>query len=223
MTQPPIRWIEARGFTMVELLIALAIFVVVAFAAGSLYVSARRGLDYSSAEVFLQRQGTLIEERLTTELKSATSVQVTKCREVNPATSPPMAANKSIVYSLYYPGRATPIEYWCIYEYQRAAFSPFTQLWRCPLASLSADTCAGGSANAENLLPPVPTSAGGPRVEITNSTFCPTGVSPCTGSGVTPAARAVAIRFDMNLHPPQDTSSILYGARSYGFSISYRN
>jgi prepilin-type N-terminal cleavage/methylation domain-containing protein len=217
---------DDRGFTIVELLVVSMVFLLIAFGAASLYLSARRGLDYSSAEAFLQRQGTLIEERLTEELKSATSVQVTKCREISPASTPVMPANTSIVYSRYYPGRATPTEYWCIYEYQRSSASPFAQLWRCPLASLSADTCTGGTANAENLLPSVPSSAGGQRVEITKTTFCPTGVAPCAATGVTPAARAVDVWFEMNLYPPNSTNPnnrLLYNPRFFGFTVAYRN
>ena len=216
-------WLDQRGFTMIEAIVAAGIFVLVAIGAGSLYVSARQGFDYSSTESYLQRQGTLIEERITQELKSANSVQVTKCREISPGSSPVMPANKSVVYSLFYPGRATPTEYWCIYEYQRPAYSPFAQLWRCPLADASADTCTGGATNAENLAPDTVRSFGGQRLEITNSAFCPSGVAPCIGSDVTPAARAIDVRFDMNVYPPNNTTSLLYSARSFGFSVYYRN
>ena len=218
--------LDNRGFTMVEVMVVSVIFVLIAFGAGSLYLSARRGLDYSSAEAFLQRQGTLIEERLTEELKSATSVQVTGCREIDPTSSPAMPANTSVVYSRHYPGRATPTEFWCIYEYQRSSASPFAQLWRCPLASLSATTCTGGAANAENLLPPAPSSVGGQRVEVTKTTFCPTGVAPCAATGVTPASRAVDVWFEMNLYPPNSTNRndrLLSNPRFFGFTIAYRN
>jgi len=217
------RWLDQGGFTMIEAIVAAAIFVLVAIGAGSLYVSARRGLEHSSTESYVQRQGTFIEQRITRELKSAASAQVAPCREISPSSSPVMPANKSIVYSLYYPGRATPTEYWCIYEYQRAAYGPFPQLWRCPLAAASSDTCTGGAANAENLAPDTVRSFGGQRIEIANSAFCPSGVAPCDGSDVTPAARAFDIRFEMNVYPSNGTASLLYAARSFGFSVYYRN
>lgn len=211
-----------RGFSLVEILISGAIFLFVAFGASALYMSARRGFDYSSAETFLQRQGTLVEERLTSELKSANSVQVTPCREINPTSSPTMPANTSIVYTRFYPLRiSNQTETWCVYEYQRSAFSPFKQLWRCPLTDAAATICTGGGANAENLLPPVPSSVGGQRVEVLNSIFCPTGINPCTGA--TPVPRSIDIRFQMNVHPSSSAASLLYGPRSFGFSVAYRN
>jgi prepilin-type N-terminal cleavage/methylation domain-containing protein len=213
---------NAHGFTLPEVLIAAVIFLFVAIAAGSMYLSARRGFDLTTAESFLQRQGTLIEERLTSELKSANSVQVTPCREIDPTSSPAMGANKSIVYTRFYPLRVTnQTETWCVYEYQRSAFSAFPQLWRCPLAGAASTICTGGATNAENLLPPVPSSVAGQRVEVTNTIFCPTGISPCTGA--TPVARSVDIRFQMNLYPSNTSTSLLYGPRTFGFSMAYRN
>ena len=223
MSQMQMHGLDQRGFTMIEAIVAAAIFVLVAIGAGSLYVSARQGFEYSSTESYLQRQGTLIEERITRELKSATSVQVSKCREISPASAPVMADNKSVVYSLFYPGRATPTEYWCLYEYQRPAYSPFAQLWRCPLPDASSDTCTGGASNAENLAPDTVRSFGGQRLEITNSVFCASGVAPCDAVNVAPAARTVDIRFEMNVYPPNSTSQLLYGARRFGFSVYYRN
>ena len=41
---------DRRGVTLVELLIATAIFTIVAVAIGSLYVSTQRAFDYGSAQ-----------------------------------------------------------------------------------------------------------------------------------------------------------------------------
>jgi hypothetical protein len=209
-------------------LIAVAVFIFVAFGMGSLYLSARQGFNYGSAEAFLQRQGTLVQERLTRELQSANSIQVLRCREVDPSSSPAMGANQSIIYTLYYAGRTTnQTEFWCIYQYKRASL-PFATLWRCPLADASPDqTCTGGTANAEDLVPPVPASVAGQRVEVVNSTFCfYTGVAPCpaaplAGLGAPPGS--VDIRFDLDLHPETGTSSLLYAPRRFGFGVAFRN
>ena len=214
------RLAEARGITLTELLIGTAVFMLVVLGIGSLYLSARRGLDIGGAEAFVQRQGTLVQDRLTRELRTANSIQVATCGEV-PGS---MSANKSIIYTLVFPGRTTnATEFWCIYEFKRPSL-PFSTLWRCPLANASANqTCTGSppTVSAENLLPPVPDSVAGQRVEVLNSTFCFTGISPCAGPA--PVARSVDIRFEMDLHPSNSTDSLLYGPRAFGFSVAFRN
>ncbi len=209
---------DTRGFTMVEMLIAAVVFVFVASAVGALYLSTRQGFNYSSAEAFAQRQGTLVQQRLTRELQSATSIQVAKCAEASPGTMP---ANTSIIYGLSFPGRTgNQTEYWCIYQFQRASFSPFSQLWRCPLANASASqTCTGGAANAENLMPPVPDSVAGERLEVLNSNFAFTascGGSPCLSTSVN-------LRFDVDLHAQTTTASLLASPRRFGFTVAVRN
>lgn len=206
---------DARGFTLIELLMATAIFIFIAFGMGSLYLSARDGFNYGSAEAFVQRQGTLVQEELTRQLQSATAIQIARCREVTPGS---MLANKSVIYTLYFPGRAagSQYEYWCVYEYQRAAFSPFSQLWRCPLTDASIDqACNGGSASAENLLPPVPASVAGQRAEVLN-----TSVTPAPVAGI---ATSVDISFDVNLHAQTSTASLLWSPRRFAFNVTIRN
>ena len=51
-----------------ELLVAASIFVFVMFGIGSLYLSAKRGFDFGSAEAYVQRQGTHLQEELNRQL-----------------------------------------------------------------------------------------------------------------------------------------------------------
>ena len=215
------RWLrDTGGVSLVELLVAAAVFMFVVFGVGSLYLSARRGFDFGSAEAFVQRQGTLLQERVTRDLQSATSLQVVRCGGA------PADSGRSILYTLAFPGRPTnPVETWCIY-WQGPA--PSGALWRCTAdPSTIPPPCTSG---VENLLPPVPDSVvAGQLVEITDMTgktppwnFNPAGVM----CGATPAPcgpTAVDVVFEMDLHPPSSGVSLLYGVKRFGFTVAVRN
>ncbi len=204
-----------------EVLIASVIFVFVAFGMGSLYLSAKRGFDLGSAESYAQRQGTLVQEDLNRQLQSAVSIQIAGCSEV--ATFP---ANRSLIYTLYFPGRApgSQLQYWCVYQYQRATFSPFSQLWRCPLASATANQVCDPSGEAPtNLFPgardaapgPVPDSVAGQRLEVLNTSMTP---APVAGIATT-----VDVSFDVDLHSPTSAASLLWSPRRFVLNVTIRN
>lgn len=62
------------GLTLVELLVSLSIFTVVAAGLSTLYLSSHRALDVASAQAFVQRQGTLIEQEIRRQLLPAVAV-----------------------------------------------------------------------------------------------------------------------------------------------------
>ena len=206
---------DAAGVSFVELMVAMAIFVFVIFGFGSLYLSAQRAYNYGSAESYAQRQGTLIQEELLRHMQGAVAMQVAACAETSPGSLP---ANRSVIYTRYFPARAagSQFEYWCIYEYQRAG-QPYSQLWRCPLADASpSQTCTGGTAKADTLLPDVPFSAaGGQRAEVLNTSITPAPVAAATTS--------VDFRFDIDLHAQTTNDSLLWAPRRFGFNVTLRN
>jgi hypothetical protein len=87
----------AAGYTMVEVLVAAAIFTLVGIGMGSLYVSTRDSLEAASAEAYVQRTGTLIEEELKNQISRARLLQVAHCRPTGSVTIP---AGKSLMYEM---------------------------------------------------------------------------------------------------------------------------
>ena len=96
---------DRRGVTLVELLIATAIFTIVAVAIGSLYASTQRAFDYGSAQAYAQRQGTMIQEDLQRRLQRAVDFAVTGCGSAT--------ATASVRYSL--PDGTD----WCLHQDQK--------------------------------------------------------------------------------------------------------
>src|SRR5688572_12413978 len=85
----------AAGVTLVELLVAIPLVSIIAIGAGFLYLSARNALDLSTAESYVQRQGTLIEEEMVRQVSRANSLQVAQCRP----SGVTLVAGKSIIYN----------------------------------------------------------------------------------------------------------------------------
>lgn len=209
---------DAHGLTLVELLVAAAIFIFVAFGMGSLYLSAKRGFDFGSAEAFVQRQGTLVQEELARHILRATLLQVAQCR---PNGSVTIAAGESIIYQRLVQdptSGALQNEYWCIYWFQRTSpADPYPQLWRCRIAGPTPpQNC---TSTPENLLPPVPASISGQLVSVSSANFA----VPLSCVGVTCVATSVDIRFDLDLRDGATGPSLLWSARRFGFNTTIRN
>jgi Tfp pilus assembly protein PilW len=67
------------GFSILELLLALSILIFVIAALTSLYVSTKDAFDLGSSQAYLQRQGTLIQERISRLAQNAVAMQVMDC------------------------------------------------------------------------------------------------------------------------------------------------
>ena len=214
---------DARGFTIVELLVAAIIFAVVIFGMGSLYLSARQSFDFANVETFLQRQGTLIQEELARDILRAASLQVqttsaTLCR---PSSSVTIAANQSILYERFVQnGSGGPLqtEFWCVYRHQPSGV-PYPSLYRCPLDP----TIVGVNPppynctqTAENLLagayvPP------GQALSVPDVSFS----IPVLVPGA--IATTVDLRFDLDLRRTSPDASLLLSPRRFSFNTTVRN
>ena len=63
-----------RGFTLVELLVAIAVGVVVLLGIGGFFLSTLRFSAQSSSQTFLQRQGTIIIDEMARQIRFANGV-----------------------------------------------------------------------------------------------------------------------------------------------------
>ncbi len=202
---------DRRGVTLVELLVASAIFAVVAVAVGSLYVSTQRAFDYGSAQASAQRQGTMIQEDLQRRLQSAVDFTVTGCGSAT--------ATASVRYNL--PNGSL----WCLHQDQKVS-DTFPQLYVCSLNSgiplfSGGFACDVGSAqsltgqaqamneNARKL---------GTQLRVASTTF----LTVSTLNGTSMAGRALDVRFDLydgvmySLNPG-------YTGMRFGFTTTLRN
>jgi len=204
------------GFTFVELMVASVIFVFVVFAIGALYLSAKRSLDFGSAEVYVQRQGTLIQEELARHILRAASAQVAQCGPSG-VTVP---AGQSLLYQRLVASAATGAlesDFWCIYQPPPGG-SPLS-LWRCRVSGLAPpQTCSGTPENlVANLIQPLPDQS----VQVSDTSFA---VSPVTcGGSPCATAASVDIRFELDLLQGSTGASLLWTPRRFGFNTTIRN
>jgi prepilin-type N-terminal cleavage/methylation domain-containing protein len=203
------------GVTLVELMVAIPLVAIIALGAGFLYVSARNALDLSTAESFVQRQGTLIEEEMVRQVSRANLLQVAECRP----SGVTLAAGKSIIYNRRVQNAGTLLmedETWCIFEHQPTG-QPM-QLRRCRVPGLTPPQDCSGTP--ENLLFGVPLRAGD-EVRVSNTTFALASIL-CGG---TPCATVTTadVRFTLELAKATGAAGLLTPAREFGFNLSIRN
>ena len=198
--------------TLVELLVAAAIFTIVGISVGSLYLSTQRGFDYGSAQAYAQRQGTMIQEDIQRRLQRAVDFTVIACGSAS--------ATASVQYNL--PDGVN----WCLHQDQKVG-DTFPQLYVCPINAgtplvSGSTTCNTGSAqsltaqaqamneNARKL---------GTQLRVASTTF----LSVSTMNGSPMAGRALDVRFDLydgvmyNLNPGS------YTGMRFGFTTTLRN
>jgi Tfp pilus assembly protein PilV len=115
-----------RGVTLLELLVALLTFTLVAIAMGSLYASTQRSMDVGSAQAFVQQQGTVIQEELSRQIIPARQLLVgTSARVCGPTG---VAAAQSLQFQ-----RAVDDTVWCVFQNQYSGEPSFLHI--CSLAS----------------------------------------------------------------------------------------
>lgn len=203
---------DRRGVTLVELLVASIIFVIVAVAIGSFYVSTQRAFDYGSAQAFAQRQGTLLQEELQRRLQRAVDFSVTACGSGT--------ATASVDYRLPDGTR------WCLHQDQKVG-DTFPQLYVCSINSLTplvsgGFACDAGSARnltgqAQNINEMAQRL--GTQVRVASTTFVT--VSTMNGSAMT--GRALDVRFDLYDGVMYSLNPASYTGMRFGFTTTLRN
>jgi len=209
---------DARGVSIVELLIAAFISVIVLSAVGSLYVTSRRAFDFGVSQAYVQRQGTLIQEQIARWAKNSTGVQVAECGgNTTPGRSLAMAdANGNN-------GNGTMR---CIYQNPEGADAD-ADLFMCMIGTWTAGCTGGLTSNMLALTgSEVATRLGAP-LRVRNTTF--TRVTcidpgPCGSGavGLSVTSSLVDVRFELTdntILNPQPT----YVGMRFGFGITSRN
>jgi prepilin-type N-terminal cleavage/methylation domain-containing protein len=202
---------DRRGVTLVEILVATAVFAIVAVAVGSFYVSTQRAFDYGSAQAFAQQQGTMLQEELQRRLQRAVDFAVTSCGSGT--------ATASVRYAL--PDGTQ----WCLHQDQKLGDN-FPQLYVCTLnAGIPLVTggfaCDAGSARsltaqAQNIS--ATTRRLGTELRVASTTF----TTVATVNGTPIAGRALDVRFDLYDGAMYRVSTAYTGMR-FGFTTTLRN
>src|SRR3979411_1007979 len=104
-------WRDARGFTLLEAVLASAIFMTIVFGMATLYTTSQQAYNYGTSQAYLQRVGTLLQERIQRELGGAGALQVVDCgrnstanlsvRYVTPGAGGAGAAGSQRVFCLW--------------------------------------------------------------------------------------------------------------------------
>ena len=123
---------------MLELLLAAGIFIIVAGALVGVFVSTQQAFDLGSSQAYVQRQGTLIQERIVRLVQNAVAVQAVDC-------GPNGSTNGTALMLLDANGTVR-----CIYQSTTGA-NTNGNLMLCQLSAFAAGTgCTGGTT--ENML-----------------------------------------------------------------------
>ena len=207
---------DARGVSLVEILITAFVSVIVLSAVGSLYVTSRRAFDFGVSQAYVQRQGTLIQEQIARWAKSSTGVQVALC-----------GGNTTAGRSLAMADANGTMR--CIYQNPEGADTD-AGLFRCQIGDWTAG-CTGGVR--ENMLSKTPSEVAtrlGAPLRVRNTTFSRvtcidhTPPGPCVADAVALAVTAslVNVRFELTDNTIPNPQSTYVGMR-FGFGITSRN
>ena len=204
---------DARGISLVEILITAFISVTVLSAAGSLYVTSRRAFDFGVSQAYVQRQGTLIQEQIARWAKNSTGVQVSQC-----------GGNTTAGRSLAIAEADGTMR--CIFQNPEGADTD-ADLFVCNVGTWTAGCTGGVASNMLNLTPSEVAARLGARLRVRNTTF--TRVTcidpgPC-GSGavaLSVTSSLVNVRFELTDNTIPNPQSTYVGMR-FGFGITSRN
>ena len=211
---------------------------------GGIYLLSTQAMDEGDTMVYLQRQGTLIQEELTRLIQRATVLEVDAYGAGQSLCQPEggvdLPAGKSIIYQRTVATTGSPTdpsshEYWCAYEYKRPA-DAYAQLWLCQVSGLTPpQTCL---SPRQNLLATALRGFRGLAVGVSATCFRPSGLDPgmypiascipatapsplpCPGC---PASVEVSFALDVQRSATVSTSSVVGGPRRFAFNITIRN
>lgn len=205
---------DARGISLVEILITAFISVIVLSAVGTLYVTSRQAFDFGVSQAYVQRQGTLIQEQIARWAKSSTTVQVVQC-----------GGNATAGRSLAIEDANGTIR--CIFQNPEADDTD-ADLFVCNIGSWNAG-CTGGLASNMLLLTPSEVATRlGAALRVRNTTF--TRVTcidpgPC-GSGAVAlsiTSSLVNVSFDLTDNTIPNPQFPTYLGMRFGFGLTSRN
>jgi len=127
---------DQEGFTLIEALLVVGIFSIIALALAGMFQTARTGFDVAATQAFVQRTGTAVVEQMQREFTAAAALQIQNC-------GPQSATGKAVIYMTSLGNTR------CVYEWNYTG-DPGPQLYRCTLAAW---TVGGACTNTpENLL-----------------------------------------------------------------------
>ena len=215
---------DSRGFSMAELMVAALIFFVVAGAFTSLYVSTKQAFDLGSSQAYVQRQGTLIQERITRLIGNAQAAQVVDC-------GPNTSTNGTSVLLLDASGTS-----FCIYQSTTAADTN-ANLMLCRAGGFSAGaTCSDTAQNMLNLMQSEVAARLGAQLQVRNLTFSqvtcvqPGGICVSNPVGRWVVTPLVDVTFDLTdgtIFSPHYSGGAFSGTNflgmRFGFSVTARN
>jgi hypothetical protein len=194
-------------------LIGTGVFLALA----SMYAATQRAFDYSTSQAYLQRQATLIQERIALLALNATSVQAVSC-------GPNTTAGRSLMFQQ--PDGTVR----CIWQTPGAPDAD-ADLMLCTVSAFAAGSpCQAGTT--ENLLTLMRSEVGprlGAALRVRNTTFTQiTCVDPGGSCGFNATGRSVSrpvvdVRFDLTEGTIVSPRPADYVGMRFAFSLAARN
>ncbi len=215
-----------RGFSMLELLLAAGIFMIVAAALTGVFVSTQQAFDRGSSQAYVQRQATLLQERIARLVQNAVAVQVVDC-------GPNGSTNGTALLLLDANGTGR-----CIYQSTTSAdTNGDLMLCQLPAGVFAVGTaCSGGTENMLTLMQSEVAARLGAQLQVRNTTFTrvdcvqPGGSCSPNAVGRSVLSPTVDVVFDLtdgsiynpNFNGGAFSATNFLGMR-FGFSVTARN
>ena len=217
-------WRDARGFTLLEAVVTSMVFLIIMLAMMTLYTSSEQAYQYGTSQAYLQRVGTLIQERIQRELAGSVALQTVDC-------GPNSTTNLSVMYvtpGAGGSGAGVSQKVYCIWQ-ETISTPPGPQLFRCQLSNFGVgDSCQGGTT--ENLLTltqsQISTQLNAP-LRVANTQFMrvaclPASSGTCGDPGRQVVSPLVDVRFDLTDGVNFSPQAGITGLR-FAFSLTPRN
>jgi hypothetical protein len=215
---------DARGFTLLEAVVASVVFMTIVLGMATLYTTSQQAYNYGTSQAYLQRVGTLLQERIQRELVGSIALQTVDC-------GPNSTANLSVMYvtpGAGGSGAAGSQRVFCLWQ-QAISTPPGPQLFRCQLTNFAVgDTCQSGTT--ENMLTltqsQISTQIDAP-LRVANTQFMrvsclPASSGACGDPGRQVVSPLVDVRFDLSDGVNFNAQAGINGLR-FAFSLTPRN